>query len=82
MRRILFQETDFESLPNPPAGFKYIGFDGPNFTEKDDTGVSSPAGGSGGLTEITHSQIIDKILNSDLTTGLFYWFYCAIFCFE
>lgn len=72
MRRILFQETDFESLPNPPAGFKYIGFDGPNFTEKDDTGVSSPAGGSGGLTEITHSQIIDKILNSDLTTGLFY----------
>ena len=28
MRRILFSETDFTSLPNPPAGFKYIGFDG------------------------------------------------------
>lgn len=78
MRRILFQETDFESLPNPPAGFKYIGFDGPNFTEKDDTGVSSPAGGSGGLTEITHSQIRIQFKKDFLK----YWFYCAIFCFE
>jgi hypothetical protein len=38
MRRILFSETDFTSLPNPPAGFKYIGFDGPNFSEKDENG--------------------------------------------
>lgn len=38
MRRILFQQTDFNSLPNPPAGFKYIGFNGPNFSEKDEDG--------------------------------------------
>lgn len=31
MRRILFQETDFNALPNPPAGFKYIGFDGAEY---------------------------------------------------
>ena len=45
MRRILFQETDFASIPNPPAGFKYIGFDGPNFSEKDENGTSTPTGG-------------------------------------
>ena len=45
MRRILFSETDFASLPNPPAGFKYIGFDGPNFSEKDENGSSIPTGG-------------------------------------
>jgi hypothetical protein len=45
MRRILFQETDFNSLPNPPAGFKYIGFDGPNFSEKGEDGETIQAGG-------------------------------------
>ncbi len=48
MRRILFSETDFNSLPNPPAGFKYIGFDGPNFSEKSDDGqISQSIGGTG-----------------------------------
>ncbi len=45
MRRILFQETDFNALPNPPAGFKYIGFDGPNFSEKGEDGETIQAGG-------------------------------------
>jgi hypothetical protein len=48
MRRILFSETDFASLPNPPAGFKYIGFDGPNFSEKDENGSTTPTGGGSG----------------------------------
>ncbi len=48
MRRILFQQTDFNTLPNPPAGFKYIGFDGPNFSEKSEDGqISQNIGGTG-----------------------------------
>jgi len=46
MRRILFQESNFTSLPNPPSGFKFIGFDGPNFSEKDDTGLVNQTGAS------------------------------------
>lgn len=38
MRRILFQETDLNSLPNPPAGFKYVGFDGSDFSIKQGDG--------------------------------------------
>ena len=48
MRRILFTETNFGALPNPPAGFKYIGFDGPNFSGKDETGTTFPTGGATG----------------------------------
>lgn len=44
MKRILFQEIDFASLPNPPAGSKYIGFDGSNFSTKDETGSISTIG--------------------------------------
>jgi hypothetical protein len=48
MRRILFQETDFNALPNPPAGFKYIGFDGPDFSIKQENGqVSESVGATG-----------------------------------
>jgi len=48
MRRILFQQTDFNTLPNPPAGFNYIGFDGPNFSEKSEDGqISQNIGGTG-----------------------------------
>jgi len=73
MRRILFQETDFATLPNPPAGFKYIGFDGPNFTEKDNTGVTTPAGGGGGgYVDITYSEIIYAIDESELKPGSYY----------
>jgi hypothetical protein len=48
MRRILFTETDFNSLPNPPAGFKYIGFDGPDFSEKGSDGTIAPSVGPTG----------------------------------
>ena len=43
---MLFQETDFTSMPNPPEGFKYVGFDGQNFTTKDETGTISAIGSS------------------------------------
>ena len=71
MRRILFTETDFNALPNPPAGFKYIGFDGPNFTAKDETGISVPTGAAG-VVDVTHSNLLDMISTSDLTPGTYY----------
>lgn len=46
MKRMLFQETDFTSMPNPPEGFKYVGFDGQNFTAKDETGTVKTIGSS------------------------------------
>ncbi len=72
MRRILFSETDFTSLPNPPAGFKYIGFDGPNFSEKDENGTTTPTGGGGGLTDITYSAIRTAIDDNTLTPCSYY----------
>jgi len=72
MRRILFTETDFNALPNPPAGFKYIGFDGPNFSEKDDTGSTTPTGGGGSFTEITYQELRDLQDGSELTPGGYY----------
>lgn len=72
MRRILFSETDFASLPNPPAGFKYIGFDGPNFSEKDENGSTTPTGGGAGLTDITYSAISTAIDENALTPGSYY----------
>lgn len=71
MRRILFTETDFNALPNPPAGFKYIGFDGPNFTAKDETGTSVPTGAAG-VVDVTHSELLGMISTSDLTPGAYY----------
>lgn len=47
MRRILFQKTDFSTLPNPPVGFKYIGFNGDEFSEKDENGDNIPVTGGG-----------------------------------
>lgn len=72
MRRILFQETDFTTFPTPPVGFKYIGFDGPNFSEKDDGNIISPVSGSGVMTEVTHSQILGLINASELNEGSYY----------
>ena len=72
MRRILFSETDFASLPNPPAGFKYIGFDGPNFSEKDENGSTTPTGGGAGLTDITYSAITNAIDENTLIPGSYY----------
>ena len=43
---MLFQETDFTSMPNPPEGFRYVGFDGQNFTAKDETGTVKTIGSS------------------------------------
>ena len=50
MRRILFQETDFNTLPLPPSGFKYIGFDGPTFSQKGENGqiIETVTGGATG----------------------------------
>ena len=76
MRRILFTETNFSTLPNPPAGFKYIGFNGPNFTIKQEggqitesvgaTGPQGPTGpaGSGG----TGSS--DRLISSNVAYNL------------
>lgn len=72
MRRILFSETDFNTLPNPPAGFKYIGFDGPNFTSKDETGTSVPTGGGGGLLDVSYSELTLLIGSQSLTPGTYY----------
>lgn len=72
MRRILFTETDFNALPNPPAGFKYIGFDGPNFSEKDEAGNTTTTGGGGGISDITYSELHSKISLGQLTPGAYY----------
>ena len=73
MRRILFSETDFNTLPNPPAGFKYIGFDGPNFTQKDDAGSATPTGGGGaGLLNVSYNELTLLIGSQSLTPGTYY----------
>jgi hypothetical protein len=71
MRRILFTETDFNTLPIPPAGFKYIGFDGPNFTQQGDTGTA-PISGGGSFTEITYQELRSIQDGSELTPGGYY----------
>jgi hypothetical protein len=82
MRRILFSETDFASLPNPPAGFKYIGFDGPNFSEKDENGSTTPTGGGGGLTDITYSAIRTAIDDNGLIPGSYYRITDFMTCYD
>lgn len=73
MRRILFQQTDFNTLPNPPAGFKYIGFNGEDFSEKDDAGqISQPGGSGGGLTDITYASLVSLMGTNGLTPGSYY----------
>jgi hypothetical protein len=73
MRRILFQQTDFNSLPNPPAGFNYIGFDGPNFSEKGEDGqVNQNVGPTGptGPTGTGGSASSDRIISSNETYNM------------
>jgi len=82
MRRILFSETDFASLPNPPAGFKYIGFDGPNFSEKDENGSTTPTGGGAGLTDITYSAISTAIDDNALIPGSYYRITDFMTCYD
>lgn len=71
MRRILFQQTDFSSLPNPPAGFKYIGFNGPNFSEKGEDGqINQNIGGTGatgpqGATGPAGIGATDRLISSN-----------------
>jgi len=84
MRRILFQQTDFNLLPNPPAGFNYIGFDGVNFSEKSEdgkinqsVGATGPTGATGvggnlNVIENTYSELVDNITSETLTTGSYY----------
>jgi hypothetical protein len=72
MRRILFQETDFSKIPNPPSGFRYIGFDGPQFTEKGEdgsivrtSGATGPTGPAG-----TGSASSDRLISSNETHNM------------
>ena len=73
MRRILFQQTDFNSLPNPPAGFNYIGFDGPNFSEKGEDGqVNQSVGATGptGPAGTGGSASSDRLISSNETHNM------------
>ena len=84
MRRILFTETNLDNLPIPPAGYRYIGFDGPTFSIQSEIGtlptsVVGPTGpmgptGSGepALSEVTYSELVNMIDEDELTTGKFY----------
>jgi len=72
MRRILFTETDFSTLPNPPDGFKYIGFDGPNFTQQGDAGTAPIGGGGAGLSNVSYSELTLLIGSQSLTPGTYY----------
>lgn len=56
MRRILFEQTDFASLPNPPAGFNYIGFNGATFSQKNEKGTTTPSGGGVTTHELTYEE--------------------------
>jgi hypothetical protein len=73
MRRLIFQETDFASLPNPPAGFKYIGFDGPNFSQKDENGnTNNTGGGSSSYSIVTYFSLLSLVTSENLVPGRFY----------
>ena len=86
MRRILFQETDFNTLPSPPSGFKYIGFNGQTFSQKGEDGqiietgtggATGPQGASGNgggvsLYELTYSELTTIIGSSSLTPLSYY----------
>lgn len=75
MRRILFTETNLDNLPIPPAGYRYIGFDGPTFSIQSEigtlptsvvgpTGPMGPTGTGGGepaLSEVTYSELVNMI---------------------
>lgn len=73
MRRILFQQTDFNSLPNPPAGFNYIGFDGVNFSEKSEDGTINQSVGATGATGPAGtggSASSDRLISSNETHNM------------
>ena len=74
MRRILFEQTDFNTLPNPPAGFQYIGFNGPTFSQKDNNGDTTQPGGGGAteLVELTSSEAIDLLSGQGVVEGTRY----------
>ena len=72
MRRILFEQTDFNTLPNPPAGFQYIGFNGPTFSQKDNNGDTTQPGGATELVELTSSEAIDLLSGQGVVEGTRY----------
>lgn len=49
-RRVLFKAGSSNLSTNPLPGYKFVGYDGPNFSEKDENGVITPIGGSGSST--------------------------------
>ena len=72
MRRILFEQTDFNTLPNPPAGFQYIGFNGLTFSQKDNNGDTTQPSGTTKLVELTYSEAIDLLSGQGVVEGTRY----------
>ena len=72
MRRILFEQTDFNTLPNPPAGFQYIGFNGLTFSQKDNNGDTTQPSGATKLVELTYSEAIDLLSGQGVVEGTRY----------
>ena len=75
MRRILFQETNFNQLPNPPVGYHYVGFNGGIFSHKGHDGqiIESSSGSSGSVViDVTYSELRLIIATSSLKTGSYY----------
>jgi uncharacterized protein YjbI with pentapeptide repeats len=73
MRRILFEQTDFNTLPNPPAGFQYIGFNGPTFSQKDNNGdTTQPGVKATEIVELTSSEAIDLLSGQGVVEGTRY----------
>ena len=70
MRRILFEQTDFNTLPNPPAGFQYIGFNGLTFSQKDNNGDTTQPGVE--IVELTYSEAIDLLSGQGVVEGTRY----------
>lgn len=48
-RRILFKDNSLVSSTSPLSGYKFVGYDGIDFSQKDSTGNISPIGGAGSV---------------------------------
>ena len=85
MRRLLFTETNLQNLPAPPAGYRYIGFDGPTFSIQEEGGIESiglqgpqgpigPTGSGGGssLIEVSYLEIRTLIESNSLEVANYY----------
>jgi len=62
-RRIIFKETDLNLGPNPPSGYKFLGFDVNVLSER--TGSTVSVIGTK-YTDITYSELYTKIVTQSL----------------